>query len=120
MPVTRFEKPDPDERARRIREGIGGGMSHRPSDEHLIDHVSDVIGYDPIEKRREEIVETEANQDESPSLSYDEIWQELDSLAHERLGMSADEFVAKWRSGGLDPGSGTEARLAILARLVEQ
>jgi hypothetical protein len=42
----------------------------------------------------------------------------LDALARERVGLSAEEFIAALKAGELDPYSPTVSRLAILARLI--
>ena len=51
-------------------------------------------------------------------VTPDELRQELDRLARERLGMPADEFLERLKSGELDLESPTVSRLAILARLL--
>ena len=51
-------------------------------------------------------------------ITMRELRAALDSLAQERLGMSAAGFIAALKAGELDPYDPTVARLAILARLV--
>lgn len=47
-----------------------------------------------------------------------ELYAALDALTQERLGQSADEFIAALKAGDHDVYSPTVARLAILARLL--
>jgi len=48
----------------------------------------------------------------------DELRGELEKLARERLGMSADDFLEQWKAGDLDEFSPTVSRVALLARLI--
>ena len=59
-------------------------------------------------------------EDQAPTerVTRHELCAALDSLAQERLGMSAAEFMAALAAGELDPYDPTVARLAILARLL--
>jgi hypothetical protein len=52
------------------------------------------------------------------SLTRDELRDELDRLAQEKLGLSADEFIARYRAGELDLDSPAVLRIAVLARLL--
>jgi hypothetical protein len=48
----------------------------------------------------------------------DEIRIELDRLARDRLGISGEDFIARWQGGRLDEFSPTVSRIAVLARLI--
>ncbi len=49
----------------------------------------------------------------------DELRAELDKLARERMGITGDEFLERWRAGDLDEFSPTVSGVtAVLARLI--
>lgn len=52
-------------------------------------------------------------------LTGAELHAELDRLAWDRAGISADEFLRRWRAGELDDSEPKIARLAVLARLCD-
>lgn len=51
-------------------------------------------------------------------VTHDDLMREIDRLARERLGLSGEAFLARWRAEELDPFSPTVSRIAVLARLV--
>jgi len=52
------------------------------------------------------------------TVTAGELRAALDSLSSERMGMTADGFIAALEEGQLDPYDPTVAHLAILARLI--
>jgi hypothetical protein len=53
-------------------------------------------------------------------VSVEELYERLDSLAREQLGLSADEFLQRARQQGLNMASPETSRLAVLARIIDQ
>ena len=53
------------------------------------------------------------------SLSVQELHDRLDVLTREKLGLSADDFIARCREQGLNMASPVVSRLASLARLLD-
>jgi hypothetical protein len=51
-------------------------------------------------------------------VTRDELRTEVDRYACERLGMSGEDFLTRWRAGELDEFSPTVSRIAVLARLL--
>ncbi len=52
------------------------------------------------------------------TATRDEILSELDGSARELLGISGDEFLARWRSGELDRSDPAVGQVGVLARLI--
>jgi hypothetical protein len=52
------------------------------------------------------------------TATREEIHAELDALAHDAFGLTADEFAQRLESGELDALNPTVGRLAVLARLI--
>ena len=53
-------------------------------------------------------------------VSVEELYERLDELAREQLGLSADEFLSRCRERGLNMASAGTSRLAVLARIIDQ
>jgi hypothetical protein len=51
-------------------------------------------------------------------ISRGELMAELDRMAQAELGISGDEFLARYRTGKLDKESPAIAQIAVLARLI--
>lgn len=49
-----------------------------------------------------------------------ELYDRLDVLAREQLGLSADEFIQRCREQTLNMASAGTSRLAVLARIIDQ
>ena len=54
------------------------------------------------------------------TITKEELLAELDRLAQEKLGISAEEFMERYNAGLLDDGSPTVSHLAVFARLLKQ
>jgi hypothetical protein len=57
---------------------------------------------------------------ERGKVTRDQLYEELDRLTRDALGMSADDFIARYQRGEVDPASVIEARLAAVVRLLHE
>lgn len=55
---------------------------------------------------------------ERKTVTREEVQDELDRLAREELGISADDFLVRYCAGELDLNSPTVLRVSVLARLL--
>lgn len=55
---------------------------------------------------------------ETERISLDELSDQLDALAREKLGISGEEFLHRCRDHSLDMASPGVSRLAVLGRLL--
>lgn len=51
-------------------------------------------------------------------VTRDRLHEQLDELTREKLALSADEFIERYRAGTLDLTSASMSNLAVLARLL--
>lgn len=56
---------------------------------------------------------------ETSSVTPDRVRAELDQTARERFNLTGEEFLERYRTGALDLTAPAVARVAILARIVE-
>jgi len=52
------------------------------------------------------------------TITKDELMAALDREARERLGMSGERFLTRYRAGALDTDSPSVSQVAVLARLI--